>query len=381
MPSPIRSVALVSMAMLTPAAFTADAPSKADLEALITQGQTFLLAQQQQSGAFAPGDKFVLGISQLALQTLATAPVALPASDPKIAAGLAFQAKFRQADGSFTEPKGSANYTTSLALMVFAATKTGTPAEIAAAQNFLFGIQNQDDKSLNKGGMGYGSRGAGNEDLSNTTFAVQALKESGIPASDPRMQEALKFIERCQDLSTVNKAPWVKGTGGAVYAPDESKAGGSWDGKPAAAGEKVELLPYGSMTYALISDYVALDVRPGDPRLETALNWVKQNYRFDANPGMRAGKEKEGLFYYYGMMAKSFGLVGATTIEIPRDGAKVTVDWRADLFQTLKGHAVTAPDGKGVYWQNKADRWGEGLPALTTSYAVLALKRAHATLK
>jgi hypothetical protein len=54
-------------------------------------------------GAFAPGDKFVLGISQLALQTLATAPVALPASNPKMAAGLAFQAKFRQADGSFTD--------------------------------------------------------------------------------------------------------------------------------------------------------------------------------------------------------------------------------------------------------------------------------------
>ncbi len=381
MPSPLRSLALVSVALLAPAVHAADSPTKADVEALIVQGQAFLLAQQQPSGSFVPGDKFALGITQLALQALATPPAALPASDAKIASGLAFQARFRQADGSFTEPKGSANYTTSLALMVFAATGTGTREEISGAQNFLFGIQNTDEKSLSKGGLGYGSRGAGSEDLSNTTFAVQALKGSGIPASDPRMQEALKFIERCQDLSSVNKAPWVRNTGGAVYAPDESKAGGSWDGKPPAPGEKVELLPYGSMTYALISSYIALDVKPGDPRLDAALGWVKRNYRFDANPGMRAGKEKEGLFYYYGMMAKSFGLVGATTVEIPRDGAKATVDWRADLFRALKDQAIAAPDGKGVYWQNKADRWGEGLPALTTSYVVLALKRVHAALK
>jgi squalene-hopene/tetraprenyl-beta-curcumene cyclase len=360
-------------------------PTKAEVEALITKGQAWLVAQAQPNGAFVPGKKFPLGITQLATEALASAPLALPVTDPVIAKALEFQATFKQKDGGFYELEGTPNYTTALALKVFAVTKTGDAATRQAAQNFLFGIQNTDANSPAQGGIGYGSKGAGHEDLSNTAFAIEALKGSGVPASDARLQEALKFLEKCQNLSSVNKAPWVNNDGGAVYAPDESKAGGSWNPDQGTPQEAAKMVSYGSMTYALISSYLTLDVAKDDPRVHAALLWAKQNYQFDANPGMPVGpdkngklREKQGLFYYYGMMAKTFDLLDAQAFTLANGNQ---VDWRADLFRTISSKAIPGEGGKGVFWVNAdAERWGEGFPHLTTCYMLKALKRVHSSL-
>lgn len=383
----IRTCAL--SLLLASAVIAADAapalPTKAEVEALITQGQTWLTAQAQPDGAFVPGKKYVLGITQLAADALVAQPCGLPVTDPVIVKALALQASFKQKDGGFYEVDGPANYTTSLALMLLTATKTGDQATITAAQNFVLGIQNVDDRSPSKGGIGYGSKGPGFEDLSNTTFALEALKSSGVSSGDPRMQQALKFLEKCQNLSSVNKQPWVTNDGGAVYAPDESKAGGSSNPDSGTPQEPTKLTSYGSMTYALISSYLTLDLAKDDPRVVAALTWVKQNYQFDANPGMPVGpdkngklREKQGLFYYYAAMAKTFDLLDAQAMDLP-NGKKA--DWRADLFAVIKAGALPGKDGKGVFWVNQnAERWGEGFPHLTTAYMIKALKRIDASL-
>ncbi len=371
----MRTLLVLSLAMVAIAADPA-LPSKAEIAELAGKAQNFLLATPQASGALTPGDKHTLGITQIALVGLAMEP-GLPADEPRMKAALGFMQSFKQPDGGVYNPsEGVANYCTSLALQVWAATKTGKPDEVKAAQDFLFGIQNKEEGSVNQGGIGYGSRGKGNEDLSNTAYAITALKASGIPASDPRMQEALKFVERCQNLSSVNKLPWVTNDGGAVYAPDESKAGGSWDKKGSdTPAEKPKLASYGSMTYALISSYLTLDVKKDDPRVQAALAWCRDNYQFEANPGMAKGKELQGLMYYFTTMAKTFDLMDQTTMQL-KDGR--IVDWRADLFKAIKDRAKV--DGDKAMWINSADRWAEGSPHLCTSYMLMALKRIHASV-
>jgi hypothetical protein len=368
-----------ALSLLAVAAVAGEAlPTKAEVETLAQQAQTWLLKQQDPSGSFIAGSPFTLGITQLAVQALATPPLALKADAEPIAKGLAYAATFRQADGSYQEKNALANYCTSLQLMVFAATGTGSKDEITASQNFLFGIQNKQEGTVHHGGIGYGSKGAGNEDLNNTTYALAALRATGVPSTDPRMQAALKYLERCQNLSSVNTLPWVTNDGGAAYSPDESKAGGSWDRNPPKAGEPTpKLASYGSMTYSLVSSYLALDVSKDDPRVQAALTWMSSNWTLDANPGMTAGKEKQGLIYYYAIMAKTFDTLDATSIQT-KGGA---VDWRAELFATLKKRAVH-PEGKTdeAFWVNEADRWSEGAPQLCTSYVLSALKRIHASL-
>lgn len=372
------SVALSATLCVTAAEGTDDAALKAEVEALLAKSQVWLAAQQEPNGAFAPGAKFALGITALATDALQSAPAYFPADDAKVTKALEFLWQHQQENGGiYTEEGGLGNYNTSLALMAMATTDRLDAERTPRMQQYLFGIQNNDPKSITYGGIGYGSRGQGNEDLSNTSMAIEGLTRSGVPASDPHLQKALEFLQRCQDLSSHNPLPWAGNSGGAVYSPDESKAGGSWRGEEGAAVPKLE--PYGGMTYQLISSYIALDVKPGDPRLDAAFNWVKQNYRFDANPGMQPGNEQQGLFYYYMTMAKSFDLLEATMIET-KDGER---DWRRDLFEAIKSRAAKAqlPDGtECVVWINGADRWAEGMPHVTSGYLIKALKRIHQSL-
>lgn len=350
---------------------------KQEVADLIGKAETWLWTQQQENGAFAPGTKFAIGITALAVDALASQPGAK--DDPRLAKAVQFLLANQQPDGGiYAADEGLGNYGTALSLMALASTGLGSPEQIARAQQYLFGLQNTEAGSIASGGIGYGSRGKGHEDLSNTAMAVEGLRRSGVPANDPHLQKALEFIERCQNLSSHNKLPWVNNDGGAVYSPDESKAGGSWatEAKPGEAAPRLE--SYGGMTYQLISSYVMLDLKPGDPRLDAAMAWASRNYRFDVNPGMQPGKERQGLFYYYMTMAKTFDLLDRNVLTLP-DGR--AADWRADLFQAIKKESIALPDGKpGVVWINNQDRWAEGMPQVTSGYLIKALKRIHASL-
>jgi squalene-hopene/tetraprenyl-beta-curcumene cyclase len=367
------------------AAEPATPPTKAQVEALLTKAQDWLLAQQQPDGAFLPGKQFVVGVTAMSVEALAKPPLAITKDDPRLAKAIALLKTHVQPDGgTYAKEEGLGNYGTSFTLLALAAAKVDDSAWILGGQKFLYGAQNSAEGSVANGGIGYGSKGAGHEDLSNTASAIAALKASGVPASDPHLQKALAFIQRCQNLSSHNKLPWVSNDGGAVYSPEESKAEGSWNPQEAGGGgtasSEVKLTSYGSMTYALISSYLALDLKADDPRIAAALAWVKDNYQFEANPGMRAGKEQEGLLYYYAAMAKTFDTLGMKVIEL-KDGRKV--DWRADLFAAISKRAVPAKldDGReGIMWMNSAKRWGEGLPHLATVYLIKALKSIHASL-
>ena len=351
-------------------------PSAAEVDALIDKAQNYLLSQAQPNGSFMQGQRFILGVTGLAAEALASAPKAIPASDPRLAKAIAFVNGLRQPDGGVYDPtEGLGNYTTSIALMLWTASGTGDTAAITGAQNYIFAFQNKDVKSPSRGGIGYGAKGPDSEDLSNTSWAIAALRGSGVPSSDPRMQEALKFLERCQDLSSVNKLPWARDSGGAVYSPDESMAEGSWNRETPKPGEALpKLEPYGGMTYALISSYIVLDLKPEDPRVAAALGWVKANWTFDRNPGMvnsekRPTADQQGLFYYYRVASKTFEKLKAGTIE-RKDGSKV--DWRRDMFDAIAKRAKV--DGDKASWSNEQARWGEGLPVLTTSYVLRSLK-------
>jgi squalene-hopene/tetraprenyl-beta-curcumene cyclase len=375
----------------TPPATAADAapmpvgPDKARVEALIDAAQTWLLAQQQANGAFMRGNQFVLGITALSAEALATAPKALPADQGPVAKALALLLSQQQADGGiYSQSEGLGNYTTSITLMALAAAgKLDANKEaVQKAQHYLFGLQRSDDPSgLRNGGIGYDQTdGPGHEDLTNTNAAIMGLRASGIPADDPHMKAALAFIQRCQNLSSVNPAPWAASNDGSgVYSPDETKAGESWQSPADKANPTVRLDGTGSMTYSLLESYLALDLKPGDPRVDAALAWVKVHFQFDGNPGMAAGREHQGLFYYYVFMGKTLDLLHIQSIEIAPDLAE---DWRLGLFNAINRHAtmVDVAGKPGAMWINDAPRWGEGLPQLGTVYMLKALKVIDAEL-
>ena len=340
--------------------------------------QEFVLKDAQENGALFPGERFTLGITAIILGAVTEGPTALTLDDPRVSKALAYLKSHQQEDGGIYDPKeGVGNYVTSLTLMAMANLGDKDEAVIKKAQGYLIGLQNSVDGSIFNGGIGYGSKGPGHEDLNNTTYAITALRETGIAADHPAMQKALAFVSRCQNLSATNPLASSGNDGGAIYSPDVSKVksfGTEKDKKiEEAESASGKLKSYGSMTYNLITTFVYLKLNQDDERFKAAVNWALTNYQFEQNPGMGPEQAQQGLYYYYMMMAKTFNMLGKTELALPN--GKV-VDWRVDLLAAIKKRTkmLDLENGKqGLYWVNDADRWAEGLPHLVTAYILACL--------
>ena len=271
--------------------------------------------------------------------------------------------------------KGLSNYNTSVSLM--ALLNSGEPKDepmLAKARAFIIGQQASNmTKPALDGGFGYGPTGASpkrqHPDLDNTLVSLEALRayrkahpQVEVAAGpDLNWQAAIDFISRCQNLPSHNKMDWASddpaNKGGFVYYPGFSNAG-----EQPLPGGKTALRSYGSMTYGGLLSFIYADLKPEDPRIVAALDWLGKNYTLEENPGMG----RAGLFYYYHLAAK--GLATAKVKELSTaDGKKVK--WPRELALKL----INLQDGNGS-WVNDTARWMEKDPVLVTTYCVLTLE-------
>jgi hypothetical protein len=353
------------------------------VDELIQKGQAYILSQAQPDDSFWVLDKFKLGITAICVDALASKPHS-HADDPRVVKAYAMLKTHQQDDGGIYQPDvGYSNYITSLSLICAATLGDDDQAFIEPAQKYLLGLQNTDPDSIHEGGLGYGSKGPGFEDLNNTSYAIQALRGTGIAADHPAMQKALAFVQRCQNLSSHNNMEWAGSDGGGVYSPDSTKVRSQPSSSHDVTVEQQQaetgrLASYGTMTYSLISSYITLDLKPSDPRVQAAYDWVRRNYRFDVNPGMGPQQERQGLYYYRLLAARTLSLLTDATLTLP-NGQEA--NWKADLATFIADSAQEVQLGDGsmaLIWVNEADRWAEGLPVMVTAYMVKALKAIRA---
>jgi squalene-hopene/tetraprenyl-beta-curcumene cyclase len=308
-----------------------------------------------------------------------------PADDPAIQKALAFIEKCHQPDGGFYVDS-NVTYNTSIVLSTLALLpREKYKGQIEQAQNFLKSIQSgaagsaKDDKGNTVdakhpwyGGWGYAGKGARRPDLSNTHFVVEALRDSGVPASDPSIQNALVFVSRLQ-ASEGNDQPWAKGqtNGGMIYSL-------RWNDKLNYYGESFApndkdrdgneiLATYGSMTYAGLKSFLYADLKKDDPRVKAVLRWVAGNWTLEENPGMGS---KQGLFYYYDTFATGLNAYGEDTIT---DAKGVKHDWRTEYEAKM----AKIQNADGSFANTEKDRWMENVPVLATTYVVLGLQQAR----
>ncbi len=284
--------------------------------------------------------------------------------DPLVAKGLKYLEGFVQPDGAVSLKKSLyRNYETSLALVCFVeANRDGRYDKlIANAERFLKANQWTESKGVDESDPTYGGAGYGKHkrpDLSNTQFLVDALRAAGAGPDDEAMKKALIFVSRCQNLESEHNTlpfPAKNPDGGFYYTPaggGQSEAGKTPDGG---------LRSYGSMTYAGLKSMIYAGVKADDPRVKAAVKWISKHYDLSSNPGMG----QAGLYYYYQTAAKALDASGLKEIA---DAQGKSHDWRSNLLaEILKRQR---PDGS---WVNENSRWMEGIPSLTTGYALLAL--------
>ena len=320
----------------------------------------FLRQSQGADGSFSsqagPG---VTGLVAAALLS-----IGVPKDDPMVGKAIVYLLNTKRPDGGlYAEGSRHANYETCLAIMALSkANEQGQyDGVLQGAQRFVKGEQWDEGEGLGPkdpafGGAGYGSKSR--PDLSNTSFFIEALRSTGVEESDPAIQRALAFVNRCQNLeSPANDTPFASklNDGGFYYTP--AAGGDSMAGKDEATGG---LRSYASMTYAGLKSMLYAGVGPEDFRVKAATKFLKKNYSVTSNPGMGPA----GLFYYLQTMSKALAMVGAETFESDTGSRS----WRSDIHEQLQ--KTQKVDGS---WTNPEPRWMEGDPNLVTGYALLTL--------
>jgi len=378
---------LCLLALLAPAALaedaSADSPAlaadvKARARKAIDKGLDYLRAAWDEQRAAAGDSKELThwghpGLTALALTAFYRSPRNYRNEDgPFLREPFEYLLSIQRENGAINDQDGLDNYITSVAMMALLSSREDVKDVLDKAAAFMTKEQLDEGEGYKPGDKYYGGQGYGSSqrpDLSNTQLAVEALHQYGLPKDSEFFKRALVFISRCQNSSETNDLDVFSGEDGESYVPGND-GGFIYTVGRSEALEAIETMPdgskslrsYGSMTYAAIKAMIHAGLDDSDPRMKSALEWIKANYQVDENPG--AGKQ--GLYYYLHTFAKTLNAAG---IDEVTDAEGESHDWRTDLVDALVSRQRS--DGS---WVNDTGRWMESNPVLVTSYSVLALE-------
>jgi squalene-hopene/tetraprenyl-beta-curcumene cyclase len=346
-----------------------------EVQHAIDRGLGWLETKQNTNGSWSSDDHPALtAMALVAIRGKSGRLDEKPPESPAVKKGYTYLLSCVQGDGGIYRG-GLASYNTAIVLMALV---IGHPPEyestIARARQFLIGLQigDSDAVATNRaavGGFGYGIPKDKRPDLASTLQVLEALHYTKRPADaksapsagDLNWQAAIHFVQSCQNLPAYNTEIWAsddpQNRGGFVYLPGRSNAG-----QTNLPSGRVALRSYGSMSYAGLLSYIYADLKLDDPRVIAALDWLRDNFTLDENPGMGP----QGLYYYYFLMAKALTLSNVDVLET-KDGRKI--NWRQQLaFKIIN---LQKADG---FWLNDNGRWWEKDPVLDTAYGLLTLE-------
>lgn len=356
----IMGVVALALLLVTPALAQDDAAVES-----FNKGLVWLATQQQEDGAFGTKKGARVGYSALVIQAWNAAPQRVKAQNAdfsgrvdKAALWLAGQ---QQPEGFIADGPEYHNYSTSLAVEALAGyDRARFEPVISKAAAYLRELQAtgarrfDKDKHVTFGGFGYGS--TLRPDLSNTWFALSALKAAGVEESDPVWSDAVIYIKRCQNSSEVNDQPYAGDDGGAMYLPNDSTAGTmtSRDGRTVNKS-------FGSMTAAMLSSYLICGEAPDSLPVSLAAKWLADNFSVTENPNHNK-EGQQALYYYYRTLSAALTQYGKDDF--------FGKDWKKLLSAQIM--SLQMPEG---FWVNKESRFNENDPVLCTTYALIALGR------
>jgi len=352
-----------------------DFSAERDAQAAFQDGIIWLVKNQNTNGSWSidgrKGD--TVAVTSLILSALVKAGPNEYTRNTTISNGLHYVLSKKKADGSIYQNVYCKNYSTAIALRMLKDCKSDSLQDIIQnAENYLLSSQFDEGHgykpdSPQYGGVGYGGiEHDDRPDLSNLQWALSGLSDQNkTEIEKPKSNQEKKnikakaefyrkvkiYLDKCQNLKSVNPRYAMNNDGGFIYKWDESKAG--------------ENKSYGSMTYAGFLSLIYIGTDINNTQVKSAFEWIQSNYTVDENPGLGI----DGLYYYYNIMAKALHAYGNEEII---DAKKIRHQWAQELSVKLVG--LQRKDGSWNKEISTKDRWLEDNPALVTGYIVNALE-------
>jgi hypothetical protein len=306
-----------------------------------------------------------------------------PAPAAKVDSAIAFLRSHTRQDGALgmADPgiPDYPNYSTALAVTALCrARRAGWQDQSQAMAGYLRRQQFTDQNGWRREDPAYGAWGMGGDrrtppdtghvDLSMTRYVIQALRATGMPASDPVLASARVFVERCQNFEFPQGGD---ADGGFFFSTTEfetNKAGPLPDNLLPGNLLPGNLLPdnpdgrrfrsYGTTTADGILALLATGCPPGEHRIEAAEGWLTRHHRDMNVPGFAGDAYRRwphGLaFYYSSAIAEVFRMLKP--------------DSAGSLIESLR--RTQRADGS---WANPENLVKEDDPLIATPFAVRAL--------
>ncbi|MBM3241036.1 T9SS type A sorting domain-containing protein [Candidatus Poribacteria bacterium] len=278
-------------------------------------------------------------------------------TDPTVAAAIDYLLNSQHEDGSWWTNSDYKLYETSCVVMALAATRNPDyQDEIRNGVNYIinscqyFGEEDPDSVG-GFGGEGYFYQYA---DLSNTQFALMALRASGETIPNKVWEDTIKYVNRCQTPD-----------GGFIYRPNGNEYFSGYS--------------YGSMTGAGIWSLRLCGVNIGDSHIQSALKWFSDNYEYQFNPTTNPDMQQstEWFHYYLWSAAKPFLLtkpdsdnVGGKSNPSDYGYSGENRSWYFDFAYHLINTQIMSDSDMG-YWENTG-----GGEIACTAFALLVLEKA-----
>lgn len=357
----MKKLISIFVTLCTTLMFALTPETKVAAETAAKKGYAWLREAQSQDGSWS--DRRFPGLSALALWALALSKDEANATTAQKAAD--YIASCAQPDGGIYVPiperrgSGLGNYNTCLCLRAlhlfgqrdkYLTVMLGARAYIASTQI--------EAEGMHEGGFGYDKSSPRTyTDMNNTFYAIDAMRmtqdlEESRPNGkrvDINWEAAKSYVLSMQQTSGED-------VGGFLYNRQVPRA------KPGEAPKQVQLKAFGSMTYAGLLAMLHCDLTREDPRVRNTYQYVGKFWTLDENPG----QGNQGLYFYYEVLARALTATQMDAVTLT-DGTQI--DWREALAQAL----IKRQQADGS-WINDNNRFWEGDPALSTSYALLALQ-------
>lgn len=211
--------------------------------------------------------------------------------------------------------------------------------------------------------------------LSATVFAIGAFRSAHVKSDDPVLQDALRFVMRCQNYADDPNARNERfDDGGFFFTPNDpatNKAG------PAGVDRfgRARFHSYGGMTCDGVRALLACGLPSDHPRVVAARRWIERKFTVAINPGTFAPDReplRDATYYYYcWSLAHALARLNVRDLDTPRGAVR----WAEVLADELLNRQE--PDGS---WRNRLSDGREDDPLVATPFAAAALAICQAQL-